>query len=104
MDPKKQKKFEKEEKDFRKKFKYEGEIQVLYQVSIVPNLNNKKWSGKELPVKAGEKLDVIVKAQDNKLICRNDDGKCENLYSLIIPNIQGCHLYMFKTFFTTCPI
>ncbi|XP_017265932.1 FYN-binding protein 1 isoform X2 [Kryptolebias marmoratus] len=75
MDPKKQKKFEKEEKDFRKKFKYEGEIQVLYQVSIVPNLNNKKWSGKELPVKAGEKLDVIVKAQDNKLICRNDDGK-----------------------------
>ncbi|XP_051268430.1 FYN-binding protein 1 isoform X1 [Dicentrarchus labrax] len=75
MDPKKQKKFEKEEKEFRKKFKYEGEIQVLYQVNIVPNLTNKKWSGKELPVKAGEKLDVIVKAVDNKLICRNDDGK-----------------------------
>ncbi|XP_072227779.1 FYN-binding protein 1 isoform X2 [Leuresthes tenuis] len=75
MDPKKQKKFEKEEKDFKKKFKYEGEIQVLYQVTIVPSLTNKKWSGKELPVKAGEKLDVIVKAVDDKLICRNEDGK-----------------------------
>ncbi|KAM4527309.1 FYN-binding protein 1 isoform 2-T2 [Odontesthes bonariensis] len=75
MDPKKQKKFEKEEKDFRKKFKYEGEIQVLYQVTIVPSLTNKKWSGKELPVKAGEKLDVMVKAVDDKLICRNEDGK-----------------------------
>ncbi|XP_070845838.1 FYN-binding protein 1 isoform X2 [Chaetodon trifascialis] len=75
MDPKKQKKFEKEEKEFRKKLKYEGEIQVLYQVTIVPTLTNKKWAGKELPVKAGEKLDVIVKAVDNKLICRNEEGK-----------------------------
>ncbi|XP_070780924.1 FYN-binding protein 1 [Enoplosus armatus] len=75
MDPKKQKKFEKEEKDFRKKFKYEGEIQVLYQVTIIPTLTNKKWAVKELPVKAGEKLDVIVKAVDNKLTCRNEDGK-----------------------------
>ncbi|XP_044031160.1 FYN-binding protein 1 isoform X2 [Siniperca chuatsi] len=75
MDPKKQKKFEKEEKDFRKKFKYEGAIQVLYQVTIVPTLTNKKWGVKELPVKAGENLDVIVKAVDNKLICRNEDGK-----------------------------
>ncbi|XP_041816608.1 FYN-binding protein 1 isoform X2 [Chelmon rostratus] len=75
MDPKKQKKFEKEEKEFRKKFKYEGEIQVLYQVTIVPTLTNKKWIGKELSIKAGEKLDVIVKAVDNKLICRNEEGK-----------------------------
>ncbi|KAI3362389.1 hypothetical protein L3Q82_012691 [Scortum barcoo] len=75
MDPKKQKKFEKEEKEFRKKFKYDGEIQVLYQVTIIKTLTNKKWSGKELPIKAGEKLDVIVKAVDNKLICRNEDGK-----------------------------
>nr|XP_040054311.1 FYN-binding protein 1 isoform X2 [Gasterosteus aculeatus aculeatus] len=75
MDPKKQKKFEKEEKDFRKKFKYDGEIQALYQVTISPTLTNKKWGPKELPVKAGEQLDVIVKAEDNKLICRNEDGK-----------------------------
>ncbi|KAM9841738.1 FYN-binding protein 1 isoform 2-T2 [Aulostomus maculatus] len=75
MDPKKQKKFEKEEKDFRKKFKYDGEIQVLYQVKIIPILTNKRWTGKDLSVKAGETLDVIVKAEDNKLICRNEEGK-----------------------------
>lgn len=74
-DPKKQKKLEKEEKEFRKKFKYEGEIKVLHQVSIIPNVTNKKWSGKDLPLKAGEKLDVIVQAVDNKFICRNEDGK-----------------------------
>ncbi|KAM3874347.1 LOW QUALITY PROTEIN: FYN-binding protein 1 [Diretmus argenteus] len=75
IDPKKQKKFEKEEKDFRKKFKYDGEIQVLYQVTIMSTLTNKKWSGKELPIKPGETLDVIVKPMDNKLICRNEEGK-----------------------------
>ncbi|KAM9306691.1 FYN-binding protein 1 isoform 2-T2 [Pholidichthys leucotaenia] len=75
MDPKKQKKFEKEEKEFKKKFKYEGEIQVLYQVTIDPSLTSKKWSGKDLPVKAGETLDVIVKPVNNKMICRNEDGK-----------------------------
>ncbi|XP_041825755.1 FYN-binding protein 1 isoform X2 [Melanotaenia boesemani] len=75
MDPKKQKKFEKEEKDFRKKFKYEGEIQMLYQVNVLPTFSNKKWGGKDLPLKAGETLDVIVKAVDDKLICRNEDGK-----------------------------
>ncbi|XP_042365180.1 FYN-binding protein 1 isoform X2 [Plectropomus leopardus] len=75
IDPKKQKKFEKEEKEFRKKFKYDGEIQVLYQVTIAPTLTNKKWGVKELSVKAGEKLDVVVKAVDNKLICRNEEGK-----------------------------
>lgn len=58
-------------------FQYEGEIQVLYQVTVIHNLTNKKFSGKELPIKAGEALDVIAKAVDNKLICRNEDGKCE---------------------------
>ncbi|XP_055009585.1 FYN-binding protein 1 isoform X2 [Boleophthalmus pectinirostris] len=75
VDPKKQKKLEKEEKEFRKKFKYDGEITVLHQVTIIPNLTNKKWSNKELSLKAGEKLDVIVKPVDNKFICRNEDGK-----------------------------
>ena len=50
---------------------------MLYQVSVVPALTNKKWSGKELSLKAGEQLDVINKAEDDKLICRNEDGKCE---------------------------
>uniref|UniRef100_A0A8D0AP31 Helically-extended SH3 domain-containing protein n=1 Tax=Sander lucioperca TaxID=283035 RepID=A0A8D0AP31_SANLU len=60
-------------------FQYEGGIKVLYQVTITPTLTNKKWGVKELPVKAGETLDVIVKAVDNKLICRNEEGKCEYL-------------------------
>ncbi|KAG7481574.1 hypothetical protein MATL_G00067540 [Megalops atlanticus] len=74
-DPKKQKKFEKEEKEFRKKFKFEGEIQVLYQVNIVSTLTTKKWGSKDLPLKPGEKIDVIVRPVDNKLIGRNQDGK-----------------------------
>ncbi|KAK3555412.1 hypothetical protein QTP86_015700 [Hemibagrus guttatus] len=71
-DPKKQKKFEKEEKDFRKRFKFEGEIQVLYQVTVIAN---KKGSGKDLTVQAGETLDVISNVDSDKLICRNKDGK-----------------------------
>ncbi|XP_020485592.2 FYN-binding protein 1 isoform X1 [Labrus bergylta] len=89
LDSKKQKKFEKEEKDFRKKFKYDGEIQVLYQVNIIPTLNNKKWGGKDLQVRAGEKLDVMVKAVDDKLICRNEDGKFGYVLTSHIVNDDG---------------
>ncbi|KAA0719981.1 FYN-binding protein 1 [Triplophysa tibetana] len=71
-DPKKQKKFEKEEKDFRKKFKYDGEIHVLHQVTIA---SGKKGSGKDLPVLAGEILDVICKSDPDKFICRNKEGR-----------------------------
>ncbi|KAK7131248.1 hypothetical protein R3I94_016397 [Phoxinus phoxinus] len=71
-DPKKQKKFEKEEKEFRKKFKYDGEIQVLHQATIA---TSKKGSGKELAVQAGETVDVISKSDGDKFICRNKEGK-----------------------------
>lgn len=56
---------------------YEGEIRVLYQVTVVPTLTNKKWASKELAVKAGEQVDVIAKATDNRLLCRSEEGKCE---------------------------
>ena len=76
-------------------FQYEGEIQVLNQVTIAPTLTNKKWSGKELAVRAGEKLDVIVNAVDNKLICRNDEGKCEYLQLIV----RGCkNIYKYLRF------
>ncbi|KAF5903715.1 FYN-binding protein 1 isoform X3, partial [Clarias magur] len=71
-DPKKQKKLEKEEKEFRKKFKFDGEIKVLYQVTII---SNKKGSGKDLAVQAGDVLDVISNSDNDKLICRNKEGK-----------------------------
>ncbi|KAG7262476.1 hypothetical protein CRUP_036192 [Coryphaenoides rupestris] len=77
IDPKLKKKFEKEEKEFRKKFKYEGEIQVLYEVTIIPTLSMKKFGGKDLSVRPGETLDVIIKAVDGKLVCRSEEGKCE---------------------------
>ncbi|XP_065142837.1 FYN-binding protein 1 isoform X3 [Paramisgurnus dabryanus] len=71
-DPKKQKKFEKEEKEFRKKFKYDGEIQVLQQATIAIS---KKGGGKDLAVQAGETVDVINKSDPDKYICRNKEGK-----------------------------
>uniref|UniRef100_A0A673NAD5 FYN binding protein b n=1 Tax=Sinocyclocheilus rhinocerous TaxID=307959 RepID=A0A673NAD5_9TELE len=71
-DPKKQKKFEEKEKEFRKKFKYDGEIQVLHQAMIA---TSKKGSGKDLTVQAGETVDVISKSDPDKFICRNKEGK-----------------------------
>ncbi|XP_077478729.1 FYN-binding protein 1-like [Stigmatopora argus] len=86
MDAKKAKKLEKEEKDFRKKFKFDGDIRVLYQVTVSPALTHKKWGGKELVLKAGEKLDVIVKGADDKIICRNEEGK--------FGYVSTCHISM----------
>ncbi|XP_067838482.1 FYN-binding protein 1 isoform X2 [Heptranchias perlo] len=74
-DLKKNKKMEKEEKDFRKKFKYDGEIRVLGTAEVTQNLTNKKWANRDLPVKAGEVLDIIQYTDDTKLLCRNEDGK-----------------------------
>ncbi|KAK1788351.1 hypothetical protein P4O66_016796 [Electrophorus voltai] len=93
-DPKKQKKFEKEEKDFRKKFKFEGEIKVLYQVTVK---SGKKGSGKDLSVQAGEVLDVINKADHDKLICRNKEGKCEYYFGYVsTSNTQSENLWDLK--------
>ncbi|XP_048383425.1 FYN-binding protein 1 isoform X2 [Stegostoma tigrinum] len=74
-DPKRNKRMEKEEKDFRKKFKYDGEIRVLGTVEVVQNLTVKKWTNRELPVKAGEVLDIIQHTDDTKVLCRNEEGK-----------------------------
>ncbi|KAK9975279.1 hypothetical protein ABG768_023332 [Culter alburnus] len=75
MDPKKKKKFEKEEKEFRKKFKYNAEIKVLYQATVLQSLSIKKFGNKDLPIKPGEMIDVIVHPVDDKIIGRNSEGK-----------------------------
>ncbi|XP_042608371.1 FYN-binding protein 1-like isoform X2 [Cyprinus carpio] len=75
MDPKKKKKFEKEEKEFRKKFKYNAEIKVLYQATVLQSLSVKKFGNKDLPIKPGEIIDVIVHPGNDKLIGRNSEGK-----------------------------
>ncbi|KAL6466269.1 hypothetical protein MHYP_G00264020 [Metynnis hypsauchen] len=75
MDAKKKKKFEKELKEFRKKFKYDKEIHVLYEVTVLPVLACKKFGGKDLVIKPGDVISVITEPQDGKVIGRNSDGK-----------------------------
>ncbi|KAG9261637.1 FYN-binding protein-like [Astyanax mexicanus] len=74
-DPKKKKRFEKEEKEFRKKFKYDQEIRVLYEAAVLPTLACKKFSGKHLVIKPGDVISVITRPQDGKVIGRNSEGK-----------------------------
>ncbi|XP_075698326.1 FYN-binding protein 1 isoform X2 [Rhinoderma darwinii] len=69
------KKLEKEEREFRKKFKFTGEIRVLSSVQVATNLATKKWGSKDLPLKPGEMLDVIQHANDNTFLCKNNEGK-----------------------------
>ncbi|XP_036453987.1 FYN-binding protein 1 isoform X2 [Colossoma macropomum] len=75
MDAKKKKKFEKELKEFRKKFKYEKEIHVLYEVTVLPVLACKKFGGKDLVIKPGDVISVITEPKDGKVIGRNSEGK-----------------------------
>uniref|UniRef100_A0A8C3D0L5 FYN binding protein 1 n=1 Tax=Cairina moschata TaxID=8855 RepID=A0A8C3D0L5_CAIMO len=77
-DPQKLKKMEREEKEFRKKFKFEGEIKVLYSTTTIQDLPQRKWGSKDLQVKPGESLDIIQNTDDTKVLCRNEEGKCKS--------------------------
>ncbi|KAL2294220.1 hypothetical protein Nmel_007945, partial [Mimus melanotis] len=70
-------KMEKEEKEFRKKFKFDGEIKVLYSATTVQDLSQKRWGYKDLQIKPGESLDIIESTDDTKVLCRNEEGKCK---------------------------
>ncbi|KAJ7335037.1 hypothetical protein JRQ81_012978 [Phrynocephalus forsythii] len=74
-DSQKLKKMEKEEKEFRKKFKYEGDIEVLYTTTIFRAPSSKKRGSKDLPVKPGELVDVIKNVDETRVLCRNEEGK-----------------------------
>ncbi|XP_034296669.1 FYN-binding protein 1 isoform X1 [Pantherophis guttatus] len=74
-DSQKFKKIDKEEKDFRKKFKYEGDIRVLYTTAISKAPTPKKRGSKDLQVKPGELVEVIQDVDDTKVLCRNEEGK-----------------------------
>ncbi|KAM4050101.1 FYN-binding protein 1 isoform 2-T2 [Anomaloglossus baeobatrachus] len=69
------KRMKKEEKEFRKKFKFTGEIRVLSTVQVAATLATKKWGSKDLPLKPGETLSVIQHGHDNTLLCKNTEGK-----------------------------
>lgn len=63
---------------------YNAEIKVLYQATVLQSLSIKKFGNKDLPIKPGEMIDVIVHPVDDKIIGRNSEGKCE-LVEEIIP-------------------
>ncbi|XP_039512255.1 FYN-binding protein 1 isoform X1 [Pimephales promelas] len=63
------------EKEFRKKFKFEGPIRVLYSMMVDPNASLKKAGSKELPLVRGEILEVIQETSKKRVLCRNSEGK-----------------------------
>ncbi|CAM5125445.1 unnamed protein product [Natator depressus] len=69
------KKEEQTDKEFRKKFKFEGEIRALTRMMVDPNVAEKKGGGKNLPLKRGEILDVIQFTSPERLLCRNNQWK-----------------------------
>ncbi|CAB1314127.1 unnamed protein product [Coregonus sp. 'balchen'] len=73
LDPKMRKKLEKDEQEFRKRFKFEGPIKVLH--SMMVDASVKKAGGKDLTVVQGEILEVIQLTSDKKALCRNEQGK-----------------------------
>ncbi|XP_068962599.1 PML-RARA-regulated adapter molecule 1 [Petaurus breviceps papuanus] len=71
------KKEEKAEREFRKKFKFEGEIVTLTRMMIDPNANTRRGGGRNLAIRRGEILDVIQFTSREQILCRDVSGKCE---------------------------
>ncbi|NWY02379.1 FYB2 protein, partial [Nothoprocta ornata] len=71
----KSKKMAKEEKLFRETFMYDKEIRVLGSAVAQRSVPSERRL--DLPVTAGEQLDVIDTTRGSTVICRNAEGKCE---------------------------
>ncbi|XP_071434190.1 PML-RARA-regulated adapter molecule 1 [Pithys albifrons albifrons] len=69
------KKEEKADKEFQKKFKFEGSINVLTQMMVDPAATEKRGRGKNLPVRRGEILDVIQFTNEEQILCRNSQRR-----------------------------
>ncbi|XP_062437206.1 FYN-binding protein 2 isoform X2 [Rhea pennata] len=69
----KSKKMVKEEKLFRETFMYNKEISVINTAVAQRSVPSKRWV--DLPVTAGEQLDVIDTTEGNEVICRNAEGR-----------------------------
>ncbi|NXI04894.1 FYB2 protein, partial [Pachycephala philippinensis] len=69
----KSKKMEKEEKFFRETFMYDKEIRVLTTATAECSVPSQRRV--DLPVTAGEHLDVIDAVQGHAVICRNSQGR-----------------------------
>ncbi|XP_023560857.1 PML-RARA-regulated adapter molecule 1 isoform X2 [Octodon degus] len=78
MDPKVLKqlrKAEKAEREFRKKFKFEGEIVIHTRMMIDPNAKTRRGGGKHLGIRRGEILEVIEYTSKDEMLCRDPKGK-----------------------------
>ncbi|NXX19560.1 FYB2 protein, partial [Podargus strigoides] len=67
------KKMEKEEKIFRETFMYDKEISVINTATAECSVPSKRRV--DLPVTAGEQLDVIDVTEGSAVICRNSEGR-----------------------------
>lgn len=76
---------------------YNAEIKVLYPATVLQSLSIKKFGNKDLPVKPGEIIDVIVHPVEDKLIGRNSEGKCELICVVQVHIIQ--HFYSLFSLF-----
>ncbi|XP_048458420.1 uncharacterized protein LOC109922344 isoform X2 [Rhincodon typus] len=63
------------EQEFREKFNYTKEIVVENIAVVEQNAVREEKGSLYLPIKSGEKLDVIDIGEGNQIICRNSDGK-----------------------------
>ncbi|XP_075280531.1 FYN-binding protein 2 isoform X3 [Opisthocomus hoazin] len=69
----KSKKMEKEEKIFRETFMYDKEINVINTATAECSVPSKRRV--DLPLTAGEQLDVIDVTEGSAVICRNSEGR-----------------------------
>ncbi|NXR64304.1 FYB2 protein, partial [Rhadina sibilatrix] len=69
----KSKKMDKEEKLFRETFMYHQEIRVLATATARRSVPSRRRA--DLPLTAGEQLDVIDAVQGHAVICRNAQGR-----------------------------
>uniref|UniRef100_A0A8B9GGU3 Helically-extended SH3 domain-containing protein n=1 Tax=Amazona collaria TaxID=241587 RepID=A0A8B9GGU3_9PSIT len=69
------KKEEKADREFQKKFKFEGSINVLTQMMVDPAVTEKRGGGKNLPLRRGEILDVIQFTNQEQILCRNSQRR-----------------------------
>ncbi|KAM5306517.1 PML-RARA-regulated adapter molecule 1 [Glossophaga mutica] len=68
-------KAEKAEREFRKKFKFEGEIVIQTKMMIDPNAKTRRGGGKHLGIRRGEILEVIEFTNKEEMLCRDTKGK-----------------------------
>ncbi|XP_074019983.1 PML-RARA-regulated adapter molecule 1 [Numenius arquata] len=69
------KKEEKADREFQKKFKFEGSINILTQMMVDPAATEKRGGGKNLPLRRGEILDVIQFTNQEQILCRNSQRR-----------------------------